>query len=132
MPLRLRAARRVILSLGTALVCQTVTAGCGRAEAPDTALAELTFSYRGERLSDAKVLARLGEEVRVDTVTDDGRSAAVKLRIVRASAEAYRTSVDLEVDGAAVGATEFLSTPGQSVASEGPEVRLALRVQPGA
>lgn len=38
----------------------------------------------------------------------------------------------LDVDGVAVGASEFLRAASQSVASEGPELKLALRVHPGA
>jgi len=128
------AARRVNLSLGAALACQLVTTGCSapaEPAPPATARAELTVTYRGERLSHARVLANLGEEVRIETLTDDGHDAAVRLRIVAAAAGAYRTSVDLRIDGAEVGATDFLSTPGQSVASESPDLKLALRVQPG-
>lgn len=124
--------RNVILSVTAAITCHFVLAGCTPAPqtAPQTAVADLTISYRGQPISDTRIAARLDQEARVDTVTDDGHAAAVRVVIQGQGDGNYRTSVDVQYDGAPIGATGFLSEPGQSVASEGPDLRIALRVRP--
>src|SRR5690606_8429299 len=67
----------VILSLAAALTCHFVLAGCRAA--PDAATADVTVVYRGQQLSGSRIAARLGQEAQVDTLTEDGHSAAVKL-----------------------------------------------------
>ena len=123
-----RPSRNVILSITAAITCHFVLAGC--TPAPRTAVADLTISYRGQQISDTRIAARLGQEARVDTITDDGHAAAVKVVIQGEGDGNYRTTVDVQYDGAAIGATGFLSEPGQRVASEGPDLRIALRVGP--
>ncbi|MCY1057260.1 hypothetical protein [Nannocystis sp. SCPEA4] len=110
--------------------CAASSGSAATAPAAAAATAELTVSYRGEPLSSARIVARLGQEARIDTTTDDGHSAAVRLLIEDAGAGNYRTAVDVQYDGATIGSNQFLSAPGQSAAAESEELRLELRVSP--
>ncbi|MBZ5707731.1 hypothetical protein [Nannocystis pusilla] len=128
---------RVTLSLVALVGCHSVMAGCAASPGPAAtapaaaaATAELTVTYRGAPLSNARIVARLGQEARIDTTTDDGHSAAIKLLIEDGGAGNYRTAVDVQYDGATIGSNLFLSAPGQSAAAESDELRLTLRVSP--
>ena len=127
---------RVTLSLIALVGCHSATTGRAASSGPAAtapaaaATAELTVTYRGEPLSSARIAARLGQEARVDTTTDDGHSATIKLLIEDAGAGNYRTAVDVQYDGATIGSNLFLSAPGQSAAAESEELRLTLRVSP--
>lgn len=132
-------------TLGAAIVGFTLLSGCAAAPktavvdataapegpAASAAVADVTVLYKGEPLSQSRIAAHLGQEARVDTTTDDGHSASVKLVIVDDGAGNYRTAVDVLYDGAAIASVAFLSAPGQSAASESEDVQVQVRVSPG-
>lgn len=93
-------------------------------------MADVTVTYKGQRLSDTRVSAHLGQEARIDTTTDDGHSAVVKVRIEDGGSGNYRTDVDVLYDGATIGSNAFLSAPGQSAAAESDDLQLVVRVNP--